>query len=70
MAEKKCPICKSIKIKLEVIGDLEFIKCESCGFDESQDYEVYPEEKSGQKGKSGFTPYKRGGGSRSRAVSP
>lgn len=70
MAEKKCPICKSTDIKIEIIDDLEFIKCNKCRFDETEDYEVYPEEKSGQKGKSGFTPYKRGGGSRSRAVAP
>ena len=68
MAEKKCPVCKSTDIKIEIIDDLEFIKCNKCNFNEANDYEVYPEEKSGQKGKAGFTPYKRGGGSRSRAV--
>lgn len=67
MAEKKCPICKSSNVEVEIIDDLEFLKCNSCGFDEKDDYEVYPEERSAQKGKSGFTPYKRGGGARSRA---
>lgn len=63
----KCPVCKSTNVSVEIIEDLEFIKCNECGFDEAEEYEVYPEEKSGQKGKSSYTPYKRGGGARSRA---
>lgn len=37
------------------------IKCSSCGYDERDMYEVFPEEKTSQKEKANFSPYKAGG---------
>ena len=65
MQKKKCPVCGSSDIKINEDDGFTFISCNKCKYDEAEDYDVYPEEKSGQKGKSGYTPYKRGGGRRS-----
>ena len=35
--------------------------CNECGFDESKQYEVFPEENKSQKAKGSYTPYKSGG---------
>jgi|GEM_PF-1677177 len=66
MQEKKiCPKCRSPDTEINTILGSTFLVCNSCGYDESEDLlDVYPEGRSTQKGKSGFTPYKRGGGRR------
>ncbi len=67
MKYNKCPVCSSKNFKIgkdDVLG--EFIICKNCGFDESSEYdEDYGDERSRQKGKSSFSPYKTGGGRRS-----
>ena len=55
----KCPKCGSEDIE-EMAG---FISCNKCGYDESNEFE---EGRSTQKGKTGFTPYKKGGGHRTK----
>lgn len=57
---KTCPKCRSEKTKTIKYLNIDVIKCLSCGYDGSESYEVYPEQKaSGQKGK--YNPYKIGG---------
>lgn len=55
----KCPKCGSKDI--EIMGG--FIICNKCEYDESGEFE---EGRSTQKGKTGFTPYKKGGGMRTK----
>lgn len=62
---KPCPKCTSTDTKTSTFLGGTFLVCNHCGYDESEDIlDVYPEGRSTQKGKSGFTPYKRGGGRR------
>ena len=35
--------------------------CNSCGYDERETYDVYPENKQSQKAKGEFSPYRAGG---------
>ena len=64
--KNKCPKCKSSNIKLISYRDIKCIVCKDCSFDESKEYEVYPEEKVSQKEKGRYTPYKAGGFKRTR----
>ena len=62
--KKSCPKCKSDKIKIISYIGVKCIICNNCGFDESSQYEVYPEEKKSQKAKEKYSVYKAGGFSR------
>ncbi len=55
-----CPKCKSDKAKITNYMGLKCVVCNNCGFDESRQYEVFPEEKKSQKEKGRYTPYKAG----------
>ena len=61
MKQKKCPKCGSEKIKIIDYLDLKCIKCGNCDYDETAQYEVYPSEKTSQKAKGHYNPYKTGG---------
>ena len=64
---RKCPNCGSENTKEVEISNSKFLQCDECGFDESEDLlDVYPEHRSTQSGKSGFSPYKKGGSFRTR----
>lgn len=63
---QKCPKCGSKEIKKEDYMGVSCIKCPNCGYDEASQYDVYPEEKTSQKAKESFTPYKSGGGKRTK----
>lgn len=56
---KKCPKCGSEDIEVTA----GFIECHKCGYDEGDEF---GSERNRQKGKTGFTPYKRGGAKRTR----
>ena len=62
----KCPKCGSENIKFKNYLGIKAIKCNNCGFDESNIYEVYPEQKTSQKSKGKYTIYKTGGSQRAR----
>jgi late competence protein required for DNA uptake (superfamily II DNA/RNA helicase) len=64
--KKLCPKCKSRNIDLISYIDIKCIVCKNCGFDESKQYDVFPEEKVSQKEKGRYTPYKSGGFKRAR----
>ncbi|MAE43289.1 hypothetical protein CMO93_05940 [Candidatus Woesearchaeota archaeon] len=63
---KTCPKCESNNIKIVDYLGTKCIICKNCGFDESKEYEVYPEQKTSQKEKARHTPYKTGGHKRTR----
>ena len=65
---KKCPKCNSTDIKISSYLGIKTIKCNSCGFDESSVYEVYPQQKTSQKAKGKYAVYKKGGSLRARKV--
>ena len=58
-----CPKCKA-EAKYEMYMDVRLIVCEECGYDESAEYEVLPEDRPTQRGKGRYTPYKTGGPAR------
>lgn len=64
--KKSCPKCKSDKIKIVSYMGIKCIICSKCGFDESLEYEVYPEEKKSQKAKGRYNVYKAGGPKRTK----
>ena len=59
--KKICPKCKSNNVKIIKYMGVKCVLCSNCGFDESKQYEVFPEEKKSQKAKGRYTPYKVGG---------
>ena len=63
---KSCPKCKSGNVKIIDYLGVKCIVCNDCEFDESKQYDVYPEENRSQKEKGRFTPYKAGGFGRGR----
>ena len=58
---KNCPKCSSNNVKIINYMGVKCIVCNNCGFDESKQFEVYPEDKKSQKAKNRYTPYKTGG---------
>ena len=61
---RKCPKCGSYNVEPYLYQSVEVIKCNNCGFDEGSAYDVFPEEKTSQKAKGGYTNYKTGGSRR------
>lgn len=59
--KKSCPKCYSDNIKTVDYLGIKCIICENCGFDQTRQYEVYPEQKTSQKEKARHSPYKAGG---------
>ena len=59
--KKICPQCRSGNVKIVNYMGIKCIVCSKCGYDESKQYEVYPEGKKSQKAKGKYTPYKVGG---------
>ena len=59
-----CPRCLSTEVKLISHLGIKCIFCKVCGFDEREMYDVHSEERTSQKGKRTFTPYKSGGSGR------
>ncbi|HII65805.1 TPA: hypothetical protein HA372_04940 [Candidatus Woesearchaeota archaeon] len=68
MQKGRCPRCFSDDVELVDYMGVKCIVCRACGFDETQLYEVYPEERGSQREKGKFTPYKAGGGGRARKL--
>ena len=63
---RKCPKCNSYNVEPYLYQSAEVIKCNECGFDEGAEFEQFPTEKASQKAKGKHSPYKTGGGQRSR----
>ena len=59
--KKICPKCESSNAKIIDYMWVRCVVCRKCGYDESKQYEVFPEEKKSQKEKGIYTPYKAGG---------
>jgi Zn ribbon nucleic-acid-binding protein len=62
---KRCPQCQSDDVKIVKYLNIEALICKSCGYDERDSYEMYPEGRNSQKEKGRFSPYKAGGSKRS-----
>lgn len=63
---RKCPKCSSYNVEPYIYQSAEVIKCNECGFDEGDEMEQFPTEKTSQKAKGNFTKYKSGGSRRAR----
>lgn len=62
---RKCPKCNSYNVEPYLYQSVEVIKCNECGFDEGAEFEQHPTEKTSQKAKGKYSPYKAGGPKRS-----
>ena len=60
----KCPKCSSFNVEPYLFQSVEVIKCNNCGFDEGEELEQFPTEKTSQKAKGKYTKYKVGGSGR------
>jgi len=62
----KCPQCGSPKMRSYKHGDVNCFECMSCDYDSCEEIEDYPEERSSQKAKGSYSPYKAGGSKRTK----
>jgi len=60
----KCPQCGSFNVIVHK-DDIEFLICKSCGYDELVE-ETFVGQRTSQKEKARYTPYKTGGKGRTR----
>jgi predicted nucleic-acid-binding Zn-ribbon protein len=63
--KQRCPKCGSSEVRLYE-GDLPFIMCLKCGYDELDSEPMPSDLRTNQKEKGRFSPYKSGGRGRSR----
>ena len=63
--KKLCPKCRSADVKIHEDDGISFITCNSCGYDELEEYEDLGK-KTSQNEKGRYSPYKTGGKGRSR----
>ncbi|MBR9691598.1 hypothetical protein GOV06_02330 [Candidatus Woesearchaeota archaeon] len=63
---KKCAKCGSTNIKsVEFMGSKVYY-CKDCGYDERDALSVVPEQRTSQREKTRHSPYRTGGGKRTR----
>ncbi|MEK6969743.1 MAG: hypothetical protein AABW48_04920 [Nanoarchaeota archaeon] len=58
--QRNCPKCNSSNVKVIEEEGIFFIVCNSCGYDELE-ADFFPEDRSSQREKNKFSPYKTGG---------
>ncbi len=63
--DSQCPKCGSKNIYHEKYLGTACLVCESCDYDQRDELDVTAEEKGGKE-KGSYTPYKIGGGARTR----
>jgi len=63
---RKCPKCGSYNVEPYLFQSVEVMKCNECGYDEGEEFEHYPTEKTSQKAKGKYSVYKKGGSQRAR----
>lgn len=61
-----CPKCSSEDVETVKYLNVKCILCHRCGYDERNDLETTPEQRTSQKEKGRFSPYKTGGKARTR----
>lgn len=62
----KCPKCSSEDVEIIDYLGVKCRVCNKCGYDETSEYETFPQGRSSQKAKGRYSPYKTGGGHRTR----
>jgi ribosomal protein L37AE/L43A len=55
---KKCSKCGSTKIKMVEFMGSKMYYCTECGYDERDEASIVPEERTSQKEKARYSPYK------------
>ncbi len=63
---KKCPKCGSENVKIVDYMEAKCLVCDDCGYDETEELAIVPEQRETQREKTRFTPYRTGGGKRTR----
>lgn len=63
---KMCPVCSSDDVKIVRYMNVECLICRDCGFDERDEYDVVPVERTHPEDKMNYSPYKHGGHGRTK----
>jgi len=63
--KKKCPKCGSFNVAIHK-EDIEFLTCKSCGYDELVEDTLVEGQRTSQREKGRYSPYKTGGKGRTR----
>ena len=61
---KNCPKCGSTNVDMNYYLDVVCTLCNACGYDQRDEYDMTLEEKTNQKEKADYSPYKQGGSRR------
>ena len=62
----KCPKCGSENIKIVDYMGAKVIVCKKCGYDETEELAIVPEQRETQREKTRYSPYRKGGGKRTK----
>jgi len=60
-APAECPRCKSAEVKVVAYRGTTARICNTCGFDERNELDIDAGEKTNQKAKGAYSPYRTGG---------
>lgn len=66
MRPATCPDCGSLNTRNITYLDVDCIVCNECGFDEREELDTYPQDRTNQKAKASYSPYRSGGKGRTR----
>tara|TARA_Y100000310_G_scaffold336148_1_gene419963 strand:- start:9 stop:206 length:198 start_codon:yes stop_codon:yes gene_type:complete len=64
--KNQCPKCGSKEIKLVNYINIKALVCKSCQYDERNEFEPDSNQRTSQKAKGSYTPYKTGGSRRTK----
>lgn len=70
MNKQTCPRCRSSEVFVVRYRGTSCVVCRACGYDERDEYEVFPEQRSTQREKASHSPYRRGGKNRTQKREP
>lgn len=62
--EHHCPKCEGTDVEVVEYMDVKCVVCKTCGFDERDELEMAPSERTSQKAKGEYSKYKTGGSNR------
>ncbi|HIG92902.1 TPA: hypothetical protein HA242_03945 [Candidatus Woesearchaeota archaeon] len=63
-----CPKCKSPGVNITYHNGIPFLHCRHCGYNELAEEDTFPEDRTSQREKGRYSPYKTGGSGRTRLI--
>lgn len=65
-SKPQCPQCGSTNVKDLQDNGIDYIQCLKCGYDELESDDEFPHQRSTQREKGRYSPYKTGGKTRGK----